>query len=128
MIKFPRVRKPIRNDILLIVGILLFVLLASVLSFLLQKAGDSVTVTVNGAFFGEYLLNEDQTVEITVGDRHNRLVIENGEARISNASCPDGICVAHRPIRHDGESIICLPNKVVVEIHAHTQNQPDIVS
>jgi len=46
----------------------------------------------------------------------NVLVIENGEASIKSATCPDKICVSHRKISKSGETIVCLPNKVVVEI------------
>ena len=58
----------------------------------------------------------------------NLLVIQDGYAWVAEASCPDGICSSHRPICHDGESIICLPNKVVIEIHRSSQNQPDIIT
>ena len=34
------------------------------------------------------------------------------------ADCPDQICVSHRKISRDGESIICLPNQVVVTIQS----------
>ena len=117
-----------KNDILLIAGLLAVVLVA-VLAFLLFRAeGDTVTVTVNGQIFGEYSLRVNRTVEIRCGDGYNLLVIEDGRAYVKEASCPDEICSAHRPIRHNGESIVCLPNKVVVEIRSQEQNQPDIIS
>lgn len=117
-----------KNDILLIAGLLAVVLVA-VLAFLLFRAeGDTVTVTVNGQIFGEYSLRVNRTVEIRCGDGYNLLVIEDGRAYVKEASCPDEICSAHRPIRHNGESIVCLPNKVVVEIRSQDQDQPDIIS
>ena len=58
----------------------------------------------------------------------NILVIENGKAYVNQASCPDGICSSHRPIGNDGESIICLPNKVVVEIRTSDKNRPDVIA
>ena len=83
-------------------------------------------VTVDGQFYGEYALNENQTVEIVTEKGRNLLVIENGKAYVSEASCPDGICAAHRPISFKGQSIICLPNKVVIEVQTESPNQPDI--
>lgn len=117
-----------KNDIIFIVSLLLLVSIAALAMFLFKTVGDTVTVTVDGQLFGEYPLNEDRTVEIKNGDGYNLLVIEDGKAHVARASCPDGICSAHRPVGYNGESIICLPNKVVVEIRAKDQNQPDIIT
>ena len=121
-------KRKLRNDIILISAILFIVLTAALGLFLFRKAGDTVTVTVDGRLFGEYSLSENRTVEIKNGNGYNLLVIEDGKAYVKEASCPDGICSSHRPVSSDGESIICLPNKVVVEIHAKSQNEPDIIA
>lgn len=44
------------------------------------------------------------------------LVIKDGEANMQEADCPNQICVHHSPISHKGETIVCLPNRVIVEI------------
>ena len=119
--------RKIRNDIILIAALLLVVCLAATVLFVFRTAGDTVVVTVDGRDFGEYSLNENREVEIR--DRgYNLLVIKDGKAFVSRASCPDGICSSHRPIGYNGESIICLPNKVVVEIRTKDRNQPDIIA
>ena len=46
----------------------------------------------------------------------NLLIIKNGRAYVKDASCPDGICSSHSKIYRDGESIVCLPNRVVVTV------------
>jgi hypothetical protein len=46
----------------------------------------------------------------------NTLVIEGGRARIEAADCPDKLCVKQRAISKAGESIICLPHKLVIRI------------
>ena len=122
-----KVRK-VRNDIVLISVLLLGALLAGLALFLFRTVGDTVVVTVDGALWGEYSLSENREIEINNGEGYNILIIENGEAYVSSADCPDGICSSHRPIKHDGESIICLPNKVVVEIRTQSKNQPDIIA
>lgn len=73
-----------------------------------------VTVTVDGEIQGTYPLNRDQTVEINQGT--NILEIKDGEANMTDADCPDKLCVHQRAISKYHESIICLPNKVVVEV------------
>ena len=116
-------RRKAKHDVLFIAVILLLVSVASLLLFLFRKAGDLVVVTVNGQLWGEYPLDEDRIVENKNGDNCNVLVIENGRAYVKQASCPDGICSARRPIGNDGESIICLPNRVVVEVRIGDQDR-----
>ena len=62
------------------------------------------------------------------GKHRNRLVICDGKAYMETATCPDGICVAHRPIFRNGESIVCLPNRVVITVTTATKTDtPDVV-
>lgn len=117
-----------RHDILFI-AVLLFLCAAAALGlYVLREDGDTVTVSIDGQLYAEYPLTEDRVVELISDGGFNRLVIEDGYAYVEEASCPDGICSSHSPIGHNGESIICLPNKVVIEIHRREQNQPDIIS
>lgn len=122
------VGQKVKNDIVFIVALLLLVSIVALALFLFRTEGDTVIVTVDGQLWGEYSLGENTTVKIKSGDGYNLLVIEDGKAYVRQASCPDGICSSHRPIGHDGESIICLPNKVVVEVRAQNKNTPDIVA
>lgn len=121
-------KKKIRNDIILVSSLILLVLVAALSILLFRTEGDTVTVTVDGKLYGEYPLNQSRSIEIRNGNGYNLLIIENGKAYVELANCPDGICSSHRPVEHNGESIICLPNKVVIEVHKKTQEQPDIIT
>lgn len=44
------------------------------------------------------------------------LVISDGRADMESADCPNQICVHHSAISHTGETIVCLPNRVVIEV------------
>ncbi len=46
----------------------------------------------------------------------NIILIKDGSVRMKSATCPDKLCVNQGQIHNKGEAIICLPNKVVVEI------------
>ncbi len=121
-------RRKTKNDLIFIAVLLFLAGIFALTLFLFRSEGDRVTVTVDGKFFGEYSLSEDRTVEIKRDGGYNTLIIENGYARVEKASCPDGICSSHRPVKHDGESIICLPNKVVIRVHSSSDDQPDIIA
>ncbi len=120
-----------RSDIFFVAAILLFCLLFAVYLFVFRPEGNTVSITVDGELYGVYPLAEDRAEDIYTGEdasRHNRLVIRDGEAYMESASCPDGICVGHRPISRSGESIVCLPNRVVVTVTAEQDDVPDIVA
>ena len=121
-----------RNDIIFISVLLVTVAMLGIFFFLFRGEGDTVTVEVDGKHFGTYTLSEERTVEIRTGkngEELNLLVIKNGMAYVETATCPDGICAGHKPISREGESIVCLPHRVVIKTHtAKDQQKPDIVA
>ena len=44
------------------------------------------------------------------------MIIKDGEVYMQEADCPNQICVHHAPISHKGETIVCLPNRIIIEI------------
>ena len=107
---------PKRGDIVLIVGCLLAALVCCGLWLLLRQKGGAVIVEQNGQETARYALSEDRTVRIEGQDGYNLLVIENGEAWLSEADCPNLLCVKTGKIRYAGQSIVCLPHKLAVRI------------
>ena len=118
-----------RNDVIFIAILVAVIAVAGACLYLFHGEGDTVTVSVDGKVIATYPLDVDRVEEIrTDGDGLNRLVIKDGKAWVETASCPDGICAAHKPIYREGESIVCLPNKVVITVKtAETTDEPDIV-
>lgn len=108
-----------RNDMILAV-VLLVIAAASFLWWRSYRTeGAFVAVNINGVQTAQYPLSEDREVVITTGDNNenkNVMVIEKGKVRVSEADCPDSICVKTRAASYVGESIVCLPHKLVIEI------------
>lgn len=71
----------------------------------------------------EALLIEAGAADGTV--EYNLFSCENGEIRMIQSSCPDLICVHHRPVSRTGENIVCLPHKLVIEIIGAQENELD---
>lgn len=121
-----------RNDVIFIAALLAIVALAGLFVFLFKQPGDTVVVTIDGEHYATYSLNENMTVPIHTGqdgEQINVLIIRDGQAHVQEASCPDGICAAHKPIHREGESIVCLPHRVVITVHSTSeQDAPDIVT
>lgn len=80
--------------------------------FIPQKKGTTVKVMQNNKIVYEGSLDKDNTVGLT----GNYIVIKDGEVYMKHANCKNGICVHTGKIHKKGESIICLPNRVSVEI------------
>ena len=125
-------KKKIRNDIILAAVILLIAVAGLLLMNLNKTQGDFAVVKIDGVEKHRYPLSENLTVDIVTGkedENINILVIKDGEAFMTEADCPDGICVAHRPIKNTGESIVCLPHKIVVEIQSNDNvDELDVVA
>lgn len=116
-----KITKKAKNDIIL-VGVILLIAVTALLFFSLNKQeGSYVIVSIDGQDKYTYSLYENLTVDIITGENDefvNTLVILDGQAYISDANCPDKICEEHRAVSFTGETIVCLPHKVVVEIAA----------
>ncbi len=63
-----------------------------------------------------YPLSADRDIAIRQGEELNVVRISNGQAMMTEANCPDLICVRMRAISHVGESVICLPHGVIVTV------------
>ncbi|MCI8634619.1 MAG: NusG domain II-containing protein [Eubacterium sp.] len=112
-------------------GVLFLVLLAGAAwySFFGRDDGAVVEITVDGELYGSYALDKNQTVDIIVGEtKTNTLVIQNGMADMTKASCPDKLCVHQKAISRTGETIVCLPNRVVAEIKGSRPADLDAVT
>ena len=125
-------KKSYKNDIFLILFFLIIGLGAFTFMQLQGKSGAEVKVSVNNKEYGTYSLGKDQTITIGEDDWKNILVIKDGKASMTKADCPDKICVNHAAISKKGETIVCLPHKVVVEVidenGTQNENQIDIIS
>lgn len=126
-------QKPGKREIVLLIMIFLLIL-AVWLGYRFMRAGadtgGKVRITVDGEEYGVYNLYEDQEIPIEIdGEVTNTLIIVNGEADMIEADCPDQICVNMDPISAEGETIICLPNKIVAEvIESEEESEVDVIA
>lgn len=79
-----------------------------------RKTGADAVVSVEGKEQGRYSLSIDGEYMLNGGT--NVLIIENGTARISDADCPDKLCIKQGKIKYTTQCITCLPNKLTVTI------------
>lgn len=107
-----------KNDILLVLALLLLAGAVWGALHLLKKQGGEAVISVDGQIVERLPLDSDTSVTMNTEDGHfNTVTVENGRVRVSEADCPDRICVRQGWIQYAGESIVCLPHKLVVTVH-----------
>ena len=106
-----------RADFILILVLLVLSGSLFVVRFLSRSSGAVAAVYCDGKKTAEYPLSVDREVRLETEDGgYNVLVIRGGTANVTEADCPDKICVDTHPARYSGESITCLPNRLQVVI------------
>ena len=102
------------RDLILIASVLVVALIALLVVELQKQPGAEVIVCVDGAEIARYSLAEPGTYALNGGT--NQLCIENGAARMVDASCPDRLCVHQGSVSKTGQVITCLPYKLTVTV------------
>ena len=114
-----------KRDIILIASVLLIAAALFLVLELTKEAGARVVVKVDGQEIAEYSLEKDGTYPLNGGT--NILVIEGGKAYLTDANCPDKLCVHQGKISRTGETITCLPNKLTVTVFGAAESL-DLIS
>lgn len=92
-----------------------------------RAEGTFVQVTVAGEVVDVLPLSEDAVLEIEGVGGKNTLTISDGAAKMTDADCPDALCVRSRAIGQTGEQIICLPHQVICEIIGDEPQSLDVI-
>ena len=101
-----------KGDIAVICSVAVAFVLSIVLLIPFSKQGSRVVVKQDN----KIVYNESININKTDDTPTNTVIIKDGIVYISNATCKNQVCVNTGKISKKGESIICLPNKVIVEI------------
>lgn len=115
-----------KKDLILICSVLVlaaaFWLVPRAVGLFGNSKEKKLRITVSGEEYGTYSLEEDQVIK--VGDT-NVCEIKDKKVSMISADCPDQLCIHQRTIQLQGETIVCLPNKVVLEITGTRQTDQE---
>ena len=101
-----------KKEILFIAGVLVFALILwAVTAYFRRGTCNFIRITVNR--------------EISVNGT-NVCEIRDGRAKMTKADCPDHLCMRQSAIGDQGGTIVCLPNRVVIE--GVSDEEPETVS
>jgi len=118
--------KKLKSDLIVIAVMLL---LAGALFLALnigRREGGVAVVRVDGVETERHSLSVNGVFPLNGGS--NILVIEDGYAFLSEANCPDLLCVRQGRIHYSGQVITCLPNRLTVTVEGGEDGGVDIVS
>ena len=101
-----------KGDIIIISAVAAAFVLSIVLLISFSKQGSRVVIKQDNKIINNKSSNANETVDTGT----NTVVIKDGIVYMSDATCKNQVCVNTGKISKKGESIVCLPNKVIVEI------------
>lgn len=101
-----------KGDFVIAVAVLISAAAVCAVFFVPRKSGGTVVITQNNRTVYKNSVYVNNTVEL----EDNTVLIKNGRVKMQSAGCKNQVCVKHTEISRRGESIICLPNKVIAEI------------
>lgn len=92
------------------------------------EKGARAVIYVDGTEYKSLSLLEDTVFKVEQKGKINIVTIEDGYAVMTEASCPDKLCVKQKKIFLQDETIVCLPNKVVVQIENGIEQDMDSIA
>ncbi|MFQ9515291.1 MAG: NusG domain II-containing protein [Eubacterium sp.] len=118
--------KKYKFDFIIIISLIILAAFSwLVINFLHDSVGNYVEVLADGKLLNTYSLEEDGEYEIKTGESVNIIQIKDGQVFMKEADCPDKLCVKQGKISRDGQSIICLPHKIVIRITLNEEDKVD---
>lgn len=82
-----------------------------------SETADKVTVKVDGNVVYSDSINKDTEFEAKgYNGGYNRVRVKDGKVSVTEADCPDKVCINSGEKQKSGDTIVCLPHRVVVEI------------
>ena len=115
-------------DKLLIAGLAVLTILSFPIIMHFQHEGKQVLIEAGGRVVGDFSLGEDRLIPVDGKLGTTRVKIADKAVRVLDSPCPRKICVESGPIRRSGETLVCLPNRVVIRIKGGDERSVDAVS
>lgn len=117
-----------KADIMLAAVLIILGIGASYLSVSGDSGAERVVITAHGKEFGTYSLAENRHILVEREGHTNEIIIKDGEVSMFFSDCNNQVCVQTGRISRTSQSIVCLPNKVMVQIEGKGETEYDAVS
>ncbi len=109
--------KLLKGDLLIIAFVLILALAVFVLSLPKNYNTNRVEIYLDGVLMHTYSLDKDTQKTIEIEDNYlNTIQINGDEVAVIASTCSDNICENTGYISKSGEVIVCLPNRLLIQI------------
>ena len=119
----------IKHDLIVLA---VFILIAAILFLMLNRTdkteGNYVYITLDNIEYATIPLDKDTVLSIDSDKGKNTVVVSDKEVYVESADCPDQICVDHAHIMYEGETIVCLPHRLIITIISKEGSETDAIS
>ncbi|MBQ8924018.1 MAG: NusG domain II-containing protein [Lachnospiraceae bacterium] len=105
-----------KKDVIFIIVLLTITMMIFIFMRISRSTGYNVKISADGKTVKTLSLDKDTEYVFESDKGYNIIIIKDGAVYVKEADCPDKICVNHKKISNVGETIICLPHELVVEI------------
>ena len=105
--------------IVLIVGALIIFLFSR---FFFNRSSESRVEVTGRAFQKYYDININRVINVEGPLGATTVIIEDGEVRVVDSPCREKICIKMGGKKRVGDQIICVPNRVIVEITGESES------
>jgi len=116
-----------KADIALIIVLAATAILGMVAIAGLRTSGGFVEVVQHGEVVQVLELGVNGVHVFENGAFLNVVQIIDGSAKMIDANCPDEHCMHQAPIIYSGQTIVCLPNRMVIQVHAADASEHDVI-
>ena len=117
-----------KQDVILIIILLLLSVLIYGIFTLNSGQGAQAAIYVDGECIKKLPLTKNSEYRVKTLAGYNVIVIKDQEVFVKEADCRDKICVNQKAISKKGQTIVCLPHKVIVKIEGGEESEVDGVS
>lgn len=113
-----------KKDLILILLILVIASIGFFINHTIHKQPAAIVeISVDGKVTESYPLNQDLDIILQgYGTGTNHLIIQDNHAWITEATCPDKVCIHQGKIQENGQMLVCLPNRLIVQIKTSKSN------
>ena len=114
-------------DLIIMIVLIILSLMPIRLLISSNNSGDlkRVIISVNGEEYESLELKENlnKIIKIEEGLEINEIYINKGQVYMNHSNCTDKVCMRQGKISKIGESIVCLPNRVFIEIKGDEEGE-----
>lgn len=115
-----------KRDIILCVVLIAAGIICWLVMRLVLPAGNTADVYIDGRLVQTIDMTVDDTYEYSTDRGSNTVVVQSEKICVKDADCPDKVCVNMGGKSRSGETITCLPHKLVIEVHNDRKRDIDV--